>query len=58
MFETTQAFATLDLDTETGKLAQPVELSLEELAQVSGGSPHGTWGAAEASAAQSPHGTW
>lgn len=34
----------------------PVVLSSAALAQVSGGSPHGTWGVTEAQA--SPHGTW
>lgn len=34
----------------------PVVLSAVALSQVSGGSPHGTWGVTEAQA--SPHGTW
>jgi hypothetical protein len=34
----------------------PVALSAVALSQVSGGSPHGTWGVTDAQA--SPHGTW
>ena len=58
MFETALTVPVTDSQIQAQTpLAQPVELSFEQLQQVSGGSPHGTWDP-EAASTMSPHGTW
>ncbi len=58
VFESARIVSAAETQTQAPTpLAQPIELSLEQLQQVSGGSPHGTW-APEGVSTMSPHGTW